>query len=192
MPVALPLPSMSKQHNSSFTSHPPSVHNSAMAKNASKKKSAAKNAPVQPAAPVKARKKAAPKKKAPAPSAAAKKSSPKTARRYTDPEKAEVVQFVLNHDKAHGRGGQSAAVKKFGVSQLTVAKWLKDAGSKEASAPATAQTKAVVRKKAPVRKRVPAPASNGTSVGDTLRRMAAIQEEIEALRGDYEGLKERL
>ncbi len=55
---------------------------------------------------------------------AAKKSSGK-GKRYTDAEKAEVLAFVENY----GRGGASAAAKKFGVSPLTISSWRKAAGA---------------------------------------------------------------
>ncbi len=45
-------------------------------------------------------------------------------KRYTDVEKAEILQFV----ESHGRGGGTAAAKKFGVSQLTISSWKKKAG----------------------------------------------------------------
>jgi transposase-like protein len=50
-------------------------------------------------------------------------------KRYTAEEKSKIVAFVESHNAANGRGGQSAAAKKFGVSQLTVSGWLKGSGS---------------------------------------------------------------
>lgn len=49
-------------------------------------------------------------------------------KRYTADEKNKIIAFVESHNAANGRGGQSAAAKKFGVSQLTVSGWLKGAG----------------------------------------------------------------
>jgi transposase-like protein len=49
-------------------------------------------------------------------------------KRYTAEEKSKIVSFVESHNASNGRGGQSAAAKKFGVSQLTVSSWLKGAG----------------------------------------------------------------
>lgn len=54
-------------------------------------------------------------------------------KRYSDAQKQEVVSFVEKHNEDNGRGGQSAASAKFGVSQLTIAGWLKNAGSPSAS-----------------------------------------------------------
>ena len=46
-------------------------------------------------------------------------------KRYTVDEKQAVVDFVNNHNAEHGRGGVTAAVKKFGASALTIASWVK-------------------------------------------------------------------
>lgn len=55
-------------------------------------------------------------------------------KRYTAEEKSKIVSFVESYNASNGRGGQSAAAKKFGVSQLTVSGWLKGAGVKGGSA----------------------------------------------------------
>jgi len=49
-------------------------------------------------------------------------------RRYTAKEKADIIAFVdkVNTDK--GRGGQSAASKKYKISPLTISSWIR-AGS---------------------------------------------------------------
>jgi transposase-like protein len=46
-------------------------------------------------------------------------------RRYTAKEKAEIIAFVdkVNTDK--GRGGQSAASKKYKISPLTISSWIR-------------------------------------------------------------------
>lgn len=46
-------------------------------------------------------------------------------KRYTADEKQAVVDFVNNHNAENGRGGVTAAVKKFGASALTIASWVK-------------------------------------------------------------------
>lgn len=45
--------------------------------------------------------------------------------RYTIEHRREVVDFVNSHNAIHGRGGQSEAARKYGLSLLTVANWLK-------------------------------------------------------------------
>lgn len=59
---------------------------------------------------------------------ASKKASTK-GKRYSAEEKQEIVDFVNNHNAANGRGGVTAAVKKFGASQLSIAAWVKSGGS---------------------------------------------------------------
>lgn len=58
-------------------------------------------------------------------------SSKKTSKgkRYSAEEKGDIVAFVEKHNAENGRGGQSAAAKKFGISQLTIASWLKSGGA---------------------------------------------------------------
>jgi transposase-like protein len=46
-------------------------------------------------------------------------------KRYTADEKQAVVDFVNNHNAEKGRGGVTAAVKKFGATALTIASWVK-------------------------------------------------------------------
>ena len=45
--------------------------------------------------------------------------------RYTIAQKQQVVDFVHEYNAKHGRGGQSQAAKKFSLSVLTVASWLR-------------------------------------------------------------------
>jgi transposase-like protein len=49
-------------------------------------------------------------------------------KRYTTEEKQSVVDFVNSHNEANGRGGVTAAVKKFGTSALTISSWVKSSG----------------------------------------------------------------
>lgn len=71
--------------------------------------------------------------------------------RYTDAQKKEVTDFVSSYNAANGRGGQSQAAAKFGISQLTVATWLKGSSApKAAKAPKVAKVaKAPKTAKAP-------------------------------------------
>jgi transposase-like protein len=103
-------------------------------------------------------------------------------KRYTDEQKQEVVQFVEKHNQENGRGGQSAASSKFGVSQLTISGWLKGSGSpaaskkakgakapkaaKAAKAPKAAKaSKAAKVAEAPQSAEAPAPARRGRPKG---------------------------
>jgi transposase-like protein len=81
--------------------------------------------------------------------------------RYTDAQKSEVINFVVQYNRANQRGGQSKAAEKFKVTPLTIATWLKSAGKPAApaktktAAPAKTKT-AAPAKAAPVKKAAPA------------------------------------
>lgn len=64
--------------------------------------------------------------------------------RYTPELKKEVVDFVHSHNAKHGRGGQSAASRKFKISVLTVASWLR--GSSPSSTPTATGSKGLAKK----------------------------------------------
>jgi transposase-like protein len=49
-------------------------------------------------------------------------------KRYTEKEKAQVLAFVDKTNATKGRGGITAASKKFGVTPLTISNWLKKVG----------------------------------------------------------------
>jgi len=80
-------------------------------------------------------------------------------KRYTDAEKQEVISFVEKVNAENGRGGQSLAAKKFGISVITVAAWLrskaagKAAASSKAGKVAAKPAKKTTKKKSPQGKR---------------------------------------
>lgn len=80
------------------------------------------------------------------------KKSAATGVRYTDAQKKQIVDFVIAYNSSKGRGGQSAASKKFKVTPLTISGWIKASGSKAAKpakkAKAVKVAKAVKKAKA--------------------------------------------
>lgn len=60
-------------------------------------------------------------------------------KRYSDAEKAEILAFV----DSQGRGGQSAAAKKYGISALTISKWRQTGGAKKTTGGANLQDEVV-------------------------------------------------
>jgi transposase-like protein len=60
---------------------------------------------------------------------ASKKQTAKKGKRYSDAEKAEILAFI----ESRGRGGQSAAAKKFNVTPLTISNWRKKSGAGSAN-----------------------------------------------------------
>ena len=114
--------------------------------------------------------------------------------RYNQKKKDEVVAFVENHNAKKGRGGQSAAVAKYKISPITISSWLKKAGSKSAGKKrsAVSKKKSVGRPAKKVAAVKVARAPKATSVSAVLKRMTAIQEQIESLQDEYSDLKKKL
>lgn len=111
--------------------------------------------------------------------------------RYTQDQKDKVVAFVIKHNEANGRGGQSAAVAKFKINPITVASWLKSAGVKTPGKKRGAKggKKAVAPKQKSVKKSVKKSKKVGGSVGAVLNRLQAIQVEIDSLQAEFNELK---
>ena len=107
--------------------------------------------------------------------------------RYEQKKIDEVVAFVAEFNKENGRGGQSAAVKKFGINPITIASWLKKAGvktpGKKKGKKGGTTTKPKSGKKA---------SASVKSVTDVLKRMQDIQSEIDSLRSEFDALKGKI
>jgi len=134
-------------------------------------------------------KKAAKKKTAPT------KRSAMKAVRYTAEEKAKILQFVVDHNKQNGRGGQSTASNKFNVSPVSIGKWAEAAGSTSGGKKrkASPKTKAVRATKAPPKARgTSAPKASAGEASAVLLRMIAIQNDVATLQSEYEALKKTL
>ena len=52
-------------------------------------------------------------------------SNKQKAKRYTAEEKANILEFIVQHKATHSRGAQKAAAEKFGVSSVTVSSWVR-------------------------------------------------------------------
>lgn len=50
--------------------------------------------------------------------------------RYSDDEKAKVLNFIENYDQEYGRGGKLKAFKKFKIAPFTIRGWIKEQGKK--------------------------------------------------------------
>ena len=92
-------------------------------------------------------------------------------RRYSDKEKKEIVEFAKNHDAAHGRGGKSAAVKKFQISPISLATWISKSGK-----PVTA---AKTRGRKPGSKNVIKPISGGGKYTAKLKELTEVASQID-------------
>jgi len=128
------------------------------------------------------------------------------AERYEQSRKDEVVAFIEQYNAEHGRGGQSAASKKFGINPITIKSWLEKAGvktpgkrgkkktGKKSSATSatsvSSATPAASAESAPKAARSDSRPEGG--IAETLGRMADIQREIEKLQSEYEDLKTKI
>lgn len=117
------------------------------------------------------------------------------ATRYTDEKKKEVVEFVKKYDQQHGRGGQSAAKKKFEINPISIKKWCVEQGystpssKKKGKKPAKRTTKQTTT--AVAAKSAAAPVKAG-SRSSTLAKMTKIQAQIESLQSEFDSLKAQL
>jgi len=95
-----------------------------------------------------------------APMSAKPKKNAQKGKRYTDAEKQVIVNYVNDFNAKNGRGGQAAAVKKFGVTALSITAWMKATApakpAKPAAAPKAAKAPAKAAKAAKPAKQVPA------------------------------------
>jgi len=135
---------------------------------------------------------------------ATKKSGVK-GKRYTPAEKKEIVDFILEYNAKNGRGGQMRAFEKWGVSQITIASWLKKAGSKPAATSTTAPAAKKVAKKSAkkgARKSSPkgSPASAALAKGGSLqaklsklleldKSIASTEASLAAMKKEFAALK---
>ncbi len=142
------------------------------------------------------------KRKATKKSASARKTTKKTAKkvtkktakkaaanasrgkRYTQAEKNKVVAFVNQVNAEKGRGGVAAASREFGVTQLTIANWVKKGGAPAAQA-APAGRKMAAKKAS---KKAGRKASSGRSA---LHELVALDDEIAALEAELAAKKDR-
>lgn len=118
-------------------------------------------------------------------------------KRYSAEEKNDIVSFVQKYNEENGRGGQSAAAKKFGISQLSVSSWLKASGS---AAPVTGAKRG--RKPGSLNKVKAAPAAAASKGGSYMGRLSTLsalatqidkaESELEKLKAKFQSLKASL
>lgn len=113
----------------------------------------------------------------------AKTKEKKSRKRYSSDEKKEIVDFVLNHDGENGRGGKSAAVKKFGISPISLATWIKESGS---PAPSGKE-----RGRKPGSKNVAKPNASSGNFTAKLKELTEVAAEIDKAESDLEQLRKK-
>lgn len=104
-------------------------------------------------------------------------------KRYSAEEKNKVVEFVKEYNTKNGRGGQLTASKKFGISQLTIANWLKKSGVKSTRKAAAKKTTGKAKRKVSS-KTSGSTASTAGSMQKKLSTLLSLRNEIEKLERD--------
>ena len=99
-------------------------------------------------------------------------------KRYSTEEKSKIIAFVNEHNAKNKRGGQLTAAKKFGISQLTIATWLKKSGGKS-----TGKAAAKGAKKTTAKSASKAVSTKG-SIEKKLNSLLSLGKEIEKLERD--------
>ncbi len=87
------------------------------------------------------------------------KKASATGVRYSDAQKKEVVDFVIQYNSKNGRGGQSVASKKFKVTPLTISAWIKAAGVASSAKPTAKKAKKAAKPAAKKAKKAAKPAA---------------------------------
>lgn len=112
--------------------------------------------------------------------------------RYDQKTKDEVVSFVKQYNEENGRGGQSAAQRKWDLNPITIKAWLEKAGvgtpgksGKKKRGKSTGSPKARTGG-------AKSAAKAGGSTSTTLERMIDIQKQMSALESEYNSLKATL
>lgn len=122
------------------------------------------------------------------------------ASKYDQKTKDEVIAFIQKYNAENGRGGQSAAVKKWKLNAITVKSWLSKAGVEtpgrggKKRKTKVARVAKIARKvgRKPGRKPGRRSAVAGGDLAVTLHRMVAIRAEIAELEAEYAKLKDSL
>jgi transposase-like protein len=122
-------------------------------------------------------------------------------KRYTAEEKNTIISFITEHNANKGRGGQSAAAAKFGISQITLASWLKKSGVVKSKGKSAKSAKPAARKSAAKSSKKSA-AKSVKSTGGIQKKLSvllALGQEIEKLertlktkRAQFDSLKAAL
>ena len=132
-----------------------------------------------------------PAKKAPKAPKAAKaakaKGDSRVGTRYTPEQKQEVTDFVASYNQENGRGGQSQAATKFGISPLTVMAWLKASGAPKAGKKIKGG-KAAKAAKAP-KAVVQSSGANGSGFSAKLSALDGLYKQIQRAESDLVDLK---
>ncbi len=110
-------------------------------------------------------------------------------KRYSVEEKQEIIDYVAQINAEKGRGGQTEASKKFGVSPLTISTWIKKGGATKAAKPGRKPGRKAGSK--PGRKPASAGRSAKGNIGSVLEQLASLDAEIVAKRQELSDLESK-
>ncbi len=102
-------------------------------------------------------------------------------KRYSAEDKNKIVAFVVEHNAKNKRGGQLTAAKKFGISQITIASWLKKSGNKPTAKTAVKAAKAPKAPKAPKATKKAKAVSTGGNMQKKLSALLTLGKEMDKL-----------
>ena len=103
-------------------------------------------------------------------------------RRYTQAEKADILAYVDKVNAEKGRGGQSAASKKFKISPLTISSWIRSGAGGAGGLTISASTSSV---SGPIGKKL----AKLQALHDQITRS---EKELSKLKGQFNALKSSL
>jgi transposase len=101
-------------------------------------------------------------------------------RRYTTKEKAEILAYVDKVNAEKGRGGQMAATKKFKLSPLTIASWIRSGVAASGEAPV-----AISYSAGPIGKKL-------AELQSLHGQIAKAEKELERMKSQFAALKGKL
>ena len=61
-------------------------------------------------------------------------STERTAKRYSQEDKKEILDFIEKYNQENGRGGQTAAIKKYKATAISIGNWRKGSVKKSETA----------------------------------------------------------
>lgn len=100
-------------------------------------------------------------------------------RRYTVKEKAEILAFVEKVNQEKGRGGQLAATRKFKLSPLTIASWIRSGVTADGETPAATSYSA-----GPIGKKLAELQSLHGQIIRAEKELAKMKNQFAALKGN--------
>lgn len=105
------------------------------------------------------------------------------AKRYNPEQKAEILKFIEDFNNKNGRGGQTAAAKKFKVSLLSLSKWVNE-GPAPAKGPGRPAKSAATNSKGLDKKLASLKKLNG--------EIAKVEANLASLKADFAALVKSL